>query len=120
MKPIRYADLVDGPRRGERIRVPWGMASIRFAVEQELVPSFALPEEATPLLMETITYMPMEAGENLIGRNPEIGDFQIEQWSVGGKREEYQRIFWTMLAESNRQARLEEAQRVIDSNGWSY
>jgi hypothetical protein len=115
----RYIDLVDGPRAGERIEIPWGMPT--FNVHDTRTPMTVAGFEdgglAKPIPMDVVTYLPMERGETQRGRLESGLEYQIEQWSVDGKREEYHRHFWRMIAESNRQALVTRTETCRPKSG---
>ena len=113
----RFADLVDGPRRGERIELQPGQRDFFVALEREV--SFTLePTPVTPCAIQTVRYCAMERGEYLRGSTEFGGEYQIEQWSVDGKRDLYLRHLWQEIAELIRRDNIARAFRVIESGGY--
>jgi hypothetical protein len=113
-----YVDLVDGPERGRRVELPWGKRDWLFAVETEIPFTLEPPSEVTPCNIQTVKYCAMEGGTTQEGQTAEGLVYRIEQWSVDGRRDEYQRLFWQEVAAEMRRDNVERAMRVIESGGY--
>ena len=97
-----YVDLVDGPERGRRIELAWGQKNFFVMPEVELPYSLEPPSEVMPNIAHPIKYCAMEYGRIQEGQ-AEMGLYRVEQWSVDGKSDEYDRLFWQRVAAMQRE-----------------